>query len=425
MAVTTAAIRNSNGITYTKITDSSSDWSGISNSTYFYDKTDGLVHYKDSGGTILELFSSSSGGGSLTYFTETGVTTSPNDTVPVVGFVATSGATNIDLAILPKGSGAILVDIPDNTTAGGNKRGQYATDLQGGTRIIATNVASGNYSVIAGGRANTSSGVESTCTAGYYSVASGDQSVVSGGEQNTASSSRASIGGGAFNTASAGFSRVGGGGSNQATAYASVIPGGYGNIASGNYTQALGSNNTSSADYACTYGQANTANATYSVAFGTNASTLSMKNRIAIASGQFAAAGDCQVSKFILKIATTNDTTTSLTTDNTGYSNGSNNYIALSNQAAFRFKGSIVGKQSGSTNMAAWDVDGLIVRGANAAATTLVVSNINLVSNVPSWGTPTLSADTTIGCLDVKVTGLAATNIRWIANIETTEVIYA
>jgi hypothetical protein len=72
-----------------------------------------------------------------------------------------------------------------------------------------------------------------------------------------------------------------------------------------------------------------------------------------------------------------------------------------------------------------WDVDGFIVRGANAAATTLNVSNVTLVENTPAWGTPTLAADTTNGGLRVQVIGAAATNIQWTAVIETTEVIYA
>jgi hypothetical protein len=44
------------GIQFTKVTDSSADWASISNSTYFYDKTDKLVHYKDSTGAVLEIF---------------------------------------------------------------------------------------------------------------------------------------------------------------------------------------------------------------------------------------------------------------------------------------------------------------------------------------------------------------------------------
>jgi hypothetical protein len=46
------------GIQFTKVTDTSADWASVPNSTYFYDKGDGLVHYKDSLGTVLEIFSS-------------------------------------------------------------------------------------------------------------------------------------------------------------------------------------------------------------------------------------------------------------------------------------------------------------------------------------------------------------------------------
>jgi len=35
------------GIQFTKVTDSSSDWSSVANSTYFYDKATALVYFKD------------------------------------------------------------------------------------------------------------------------------------------------------------------------------------------------------------------------------------------------------------------------------------------------------------------------------------------------------------------------------------------
>jgi hypothetical protein len=145
--------------------------------------------------------------------------------------------------------------------------------------------------------------------------------------------------------------------------------------------------------------------------------------RLSHASGQEATAGDAQASKFILRERTTGNTATTITSDSAAAS--TNNQVILSNQSAYRFKGSIVGKQSGSVNAAAWDIDGFIVRGANAAATTLNISNVTLVQNTPAWGTPTLAADTTNGGLRVQVTGATATNIQWTALIETTEVIYA
>jgi hypothetical protein len=61
------------GIQITKVTDSSADWPSVANSTYFYDKTDTLVHYKNSSGTVLELFSAS--GGTFDYGTSYAMTT--------------------------------------------------------------------------------------------------------------------------------------------------------------------------------------------------------------------------------------------------------------------------------------------------------------------------------------------------------------
>ena len=79
-----------------------------------------------------------------------------------------------------------------------------------------------------------------------------------------------------------------------------------------------------------------------------------------------------------------------------------------------------------STNVGVWDIDCVIVRGANAASTVIAGSaNVNLVVNTGTFGTPTLTANTTLGCLTVTVIGVAATNIQWTCAIDTTEVIYA
>ena len=47
------------GIQYTKVTDSSADWSSVANSTYFYDIATALTYYKDSTGTVQSLFGGS------------------------------------------------------------------------------------------------------------------------------------------------------------------------------------------------------------------------------------------------------------------------------------------------------------------------------------------------------------------------------
>jgi hypothetical protein len=59
MAVTSLTIGTAAGVNYTVVTDTSADWPSVANSTYFYDKADKLVHYKDSAGVVQEIFSGS------------------------------------------------------------------------------------------------------------------------------------------------------------------------------------------------------------------------------------------------------------------------------------------------------------------------------------------------------------------------------
>jgi hypothetical protein len=355
--------------------------------------------------------------GGLTKFTEAENTSAPNGTVYVDSLTAAASSTNADVAIVPKGTGAFLLDVPDNTSTGGNKRGQYAVDLQS-NRTINTCVASGDYSVILSGLNNTSSGSYSlsagnSCSAtNNYSVAIGSSCTSSGtnstafGVNSAATSTYATAFGYAATASSFGSTSLG-----------------YQNTASNNYAVALGDSNVSNAEGSVSMGSFNTANGTYSTALGRQSHAFGIYGRSVFASGQEGTSGDSQASKFILRERTTGNTATTLTTNSGAAS--TNNQVILSNQSAYRFKGTIIGKKSGTTDIAAWDVDGLIVRGANAAATTLAVSNVTLIQNTPAWGTPTLAADTTNGGLQVQVTGAATTNIQWTATIETTEVIYA
>ena len=67
MAVTTTKLPNTAiGITYSVITDSSSDWASVSNDVYFFDKATDLPYYKNSSGTVVKVFEE---GGSDTFVT--------------------------------------------------------------------------------------------------------------------------------------------------------------------------------------------------------------------------------------------------------------------------------------------------------------------------------------------------------------------
>lgn len=369
--------------------------------------------------------------GGLTYFTEAQNTSAPNATVPVDSLTAVAGTTNADIAIVPKGTGAFTLAVADNTATGGNKRGAGAVDLQL-YRGASGRVASGANS-FAAGKDNTASGANSVCI-GSDGNATNTNSIMIG--RGTCSGAYALAAG--YLTSANGTNSLALGYGNTASGSESTAIGTYSANATASYAIAIGREQTASADAATAIGgQGNvasaqramaignylTANGEYSLALGFRSHVFGIYGRQTYASGNESTDGDSQVSKFILRERTTGNTATTLTSNSSAAS--TNNQVILSNNSAYRFKGTIIGKQSGSTNAAAWDVDGLIVRGANASATTLLISNVTLVQNTPAWGTPTLAADTTNGGLRVQVTGAAATNIQWTAVIETTEVIYA
>ena len=102
-------------------------------------------------------FFSLGGGGGLTNFID-GVCNATQATayIQVIG-----AAADINFAIRPKGTGAIIASCPDATAVGGNARGQYAVDLQI-IRAAANQVASGDYSAILGGRNNSTNSLSDT-----------------------------------------------------------------------------------------------------------------------------------------------------------------------------------------------------------------------------------------------------------------------
>lgn len=108
-------------------------------------------------------------------FTEAYTTSTAN----TASLTATAPATNINMAVVPKALGSLLASIPDGTATGGNARGTNAVDLQL-LRTNATDVASGDYSTIPGGRRCTASGQYSFAT-GFRATASGAGSVCFGG----------------------------------------------------------------------------------------------------------------------------------------------------------------------------------------------------------------------------------------------------
>lgn len=104
-----------------------------------------------------------------------------------------NAAANVNAAITPKGTGALVAQIPTGTTVGGNARGSYAVDFQM-VRNNANQVASGNLSFIGGGL-NNISGVEGGVIGGGATNAAYAYSVIGGGTGNTANTAVAAASG--------------------------------------------------------------------------------------------------------------------------------------------------------------------------------------------------------------------------------------
>jgi hypothetical protein len=189
---------------------------------------------------------------------------------------------------------------------------------------------------------------------------------------------------------------------------------------------AIGDSCSATATNATTLGYSSSATAINSSAFGAFA-LAAINGKHAFSSEAFAAVGDSQTGVLVLRVATANATSAVLTSDPNAASAA--NQVILPNNSAFAFTGTLIARQkaSGGSNYAAWEVKGAIIRGANAASTSLGSYNINVLSKTAgaaSWAVA-LSADTTNGGLAITVTGAAATDIRWVATVQTSEVTYA
>jgi hypothetical protein len=186
---------------------------------------------------------------------------------------------------------------------------------------------------------------------------------------------------------------------------------------------AVGRNVVASGSFSAAFGTDSTASASYSTVIG-HQGVSDIIGKLVFAGGyDFSANGDVQQGVFILRSDTTDATPESLTTDNSAA--GTTDQIILPNNSAYAFHGTIVARQQASagTACAAWKIEGLIRREGSAGTTVLVNSATTVLDNTPAWGMA-LSADTTNGGLKIEVTGAAATNIRWVATVHTSEVTY-
>jgi hypothetical protein len=414
------------------------------------------------------------GGGSgtgLSIFSEVSSVVSPNDSIPVHTLSVKSSSTDIDVALIAKGSGATLAQIPNNG-GGGAKRGIYATDWQK-VRGPIGQVASGPFGVISGGGYNTASGSYSTVAGGASNTASGNYAAIAGGSSNTVNSGTTGthcfIGGGQYNSIATNsrFSGIASGSTNAITGIYdfigcgknSTIIGNFSTIAGGNYnrissntstigggganvigvsaahsTIAGGANNSVGAQYGTiTGGVGNSALGDYDfigggwgnlasggmsfIAGGKNA-VASRYGQYSHASGTFSANGGAQYIRTVHRGSTSSTDPAILSLD------GGIGYFPIPSNTAYSLNIKILGVQTDGLGMAEYNKR-VIVK--SIAGTSSLVSSVDITTPYE----PNLSTDATVSVdngspntLRITVTGISDEAWRWVAVVDGIEMLF-
>jgi hypothetical protein len=309
-------------------------------------------------------------------------TASPNNTINVAQFAAKGSGTNIGIALTPKGTGYISAQVPDGTVAGGNARGANAVDLQT-SRNGAAQVASGNFSVIAGGLRNAASGAESCVCGGNTNTASGDRATVVSGSNNLASGARSVAGGTSCTSSGVGSFCIG----------ESAVASGSQSIAAGNIAEATGA-------------------ASASFGIGSNAHRTGM---LSVSSARYATGGDRQ--SFIQTLGAT--TTTNAEVEMLPRLPPNTEKMTVRAGTVLHMIVSIVGAKSDGSEVAKYTRQVTIKRVVN---TTTMVGSPEVVGADLAAGTSiAITADDTNDCLRIGVTGVSSETWRWVAMVKGAE----
>ena len=318
-------------------------------------------------------------------------TASPNASTHVVSVKAPASSVDADLALVPKGAGALSADVADNGSTGGNKRGAFATDWLHNARSSGVQVAAGGYATIGGG------GYNQAGTAAHTDVS------IPGGFSHTVTANTGTIGGGYYNTLTGDGATARGGERHVISGQNATVMGGYQNVASAKDATVPGGKYASASligKYAYTAGP--------------------ISNGVA---GQFCL--------HILRGATTSASPVTLTADAAPQS--ALNHTVLVNGQVFGFELDVICNSAAIGTSATdyglygaqWTITGLVRRASGVGSTTIIGTPYVTANADASLAAVTVSvtAETaTYGSLQVTVSGLAATNMHWVATIQTTEV---
>jgi len=326
----------------------------------------------------------------------------------------------------PSATGSNAIAVGDSATASGSyglALGAYSSasgsstfSAQGGTASALSSTAIGSQSVASG---------TSSVALGYNADATGSNSAALGRDAQAITASRAVAIGKSKASGDTSFAAAIGNNSSYGATGSNSIAIGSSASASSSWSVGIGRNSSATGQYGVVLGgYACVSSANYGYAFG-HRGKAGFIGKYAFGVYTSSEVGSSQGGYMVLARNTTDATPAAVCSDGGNSTAGNTNQVVLPNNSAIAFHGTIVARQQASsgTASAAWKIEGLIRREGSAGTTVLVNSATTVLDNTPSWGM-TLSADTTNGALKIEVTGASATNIRWVATINTSEVTY-
>jgi hypothetical protein len=307
-------------------------------------------------------------------------TASPNNTVNHASIQATGGTTNVSVSIVPKGTGAFTLAVPDGTTTGGNVRGINSIDLQT-ARNNAIQVASGENSFVG---------------PGPNGRASGDRSVSFSGGTASANDSFAVKG-----TASA----------------TGAVALGVNTIASGLYAAALAFAAEATTTYAVSVGAGSTASGQGSFACGQQ-SNARIYGSFAFASlGDVSGRGNKQMMMLVLRNSTSGTTPAEL------FADASSARLTVPSGKVLQAMIFVSGSKNDGSAVATYS---RMYAVKNVGGTTSEVFAPQTLGSDTAAGTSiAITADNTNDALQISVTGIAGETWRWQAFVMWSEFIWA
>jgi hypothetical protein len=388
ITATGSAFANGQPIRFTALTGGT----GLNTTTNYYviNVSGATFQVSTSVGGGASLFTTDITAGTLVngHSVSTNVTLSENTT-----------ATNSDLVLTPKGTGALILGPkPDGTATGGNARGNYAVDF-----VVERNAAT-----------QVASGVNSFAT-GYRCTASGAQSFAAGSNSQATGAQSVAIGSLCDATASLAVAF----GSARAT-NRSAFAAGESNLSSGLHAFTVGRANTATGTGAGTWGGdltgGNTASGNYSSVLGGWRGTSDRYGQHAHSAGQFAAIGDAQRVRFVMRCKTTTNTGVEMALD------GATIYLGIPSGKIIACTINITGSKSDGTAVAHY-LRQYCVKNVGGTSSE-VYAPVTIGTDNAAGTTIALSANNADDTLRILVTGITSETWRWVASVDAVEVAY-